>query len=357
MYEDDGSIFPIRYEVVVMITVRYDEIFTFEHIYEAYKKCCKGRMYKADKIRFEQNISYHLTALYERLHNRTYKLTSYRTFTIKEPKVRHIHRIAFEDKIVQRLLCDYALNDYVVRHSIYDSCAIIKGKGLTFAYGRIKHHLRSHYEVHGNKGYILKMDISNYYASVDQERLIHYWKKHIFDDDLYQLIVHIIQSYPTGIPMGNQCSQVFANIYLDPLDHYIKEDWRIKHYVRYMDDGYMIHESKQYLKNVRNNTETFLKKYHLTLNKNKTKIYPIKQGCVFLGWHFRMDEKGHIHQRLKQKTKRKTKKKLKQLKYEKRFGRIPTKKYANKIRGTMQYLKQGETSGYRRQLMKEQTKR
>lgn len=339
-----------------MITVTYDEIFAFEHLYEAYKKCCKGRMYKADKIRFEQNISYHLMQLYERLQNRTYKLTSYRTFTIKEPKVRHIHSIAFEDKIVQRLLCDYALNDYLVKHSIYDSCAIMKGKGLAFAFQRIEHHLRSHYAIHGIKGYILKMDISNYYASVKQEILLNYWKRHILDEDLYQLIAHIITSYPTGIPMGNQCSQIFANLYLDPLDHYIKEDWQCKHYIRYLDDCLIIHESKQYLQNVRNNVEGFLKDYHLTLNKNKTKIYPIKQGCVFLGWHWKMDEKGKVHQRLKQKTKRKTKKKLKQLKYEKRFERIETKKFNNKIRGIMQYLKQGETSGYRKTMMKEQTK-
>lgn len=86
-----------------MIDVRYDDIFTFSNLYKAYEKCCKGRKYKASKIRFEKDISNNLIRLYENLRKRTYRMTSYHTYTIYEPKERNIHCIDFKDYSARRV--------------------------------------------------------------------------------------------------------------------------------------------------------------------------------------------------------------------------------------------------------------
>lgn len=250
------------------------------------------------------------------------------------------------------MLCDHVCNDYLIKHSIYDSCAIQKGKGITFAIERVKHHMRSHVQQYGVTGYILKLDIKDYYKNIKQDVLIQYMNKHIADEDLCNLMNHIITSYKQGLPMGNQCSQILANLYLDPLDHYIKEYWKIKGYVRYLDDMILLHVSKQYLQNVMHDLEQFLLPYGLTFNERKSHIYPITQGCDFIGWHFKVLPSKRIHMRLRKQSIKNIKRRIKTMNHDLKHGRLQLVKYTKKVKGTCAYLKQGNTNGLRRKLLK-----
>ena len=87
-----------------------------------------------------------------------------------------------------------------------------------------------------------------------------------------------------GIPIGNYTSQYFANIYMNELDHYIKEKLKVKYYIRFMDDGILIVENKEKAKEILKKIKEFIKqKLNLELNK-KTGYFPVKNGCVFCGY-------------------------------------------------------------------------
>ena len=160
---------------------------------------------------------------------------------------------------MQHCLCDNILKPYFENRLIYDNAACREGKGTDFARDRLTGFLREHYKRHGATGYILKYDIRHYFDSIDHE-ILKGMLRNIPDRNVLGLLFHIIRSYEgsmdpatgrkKGLPLGNQTSQWFALYYLDPMDRLIKEKMRIKHYIRYMDDGVLIHESREYLNEV-----------------------------------------------------------------------------------------------------------
>lgn len=134
------------------------------------------------------------------------------------------------------------------------------------------------------------------------------------DEEVKTLLYLIIDSYAVdigkGLPMGNQSSQWFALYYLDRLDRLIKEKLRIKGYVRYMDDGVLIHKSKEYLQECLRQMQDLIAEEKLEFNQ-KTQIFPISQGVDFLGWHFYMADTGKVIKRLRTSNKKRFKRRLK----------------------------------------------
>lgn len=133
----------------------------------------------------------------------------------------------------------------------------------------------------------------------------------IADKKLLQLLDNIIDGAEKGIPIGNLTSQLFANIYLNKLDEYIKYELKIKCYIRYMDDFIILHESKQELHEVKEKIKIFFASMKLTLHPKKANIFPIALGVDFLGYRIfnnhRLVRKSTVKRFLKN-TKRKLKK-------------------------------------------------
>ena len=130
--------------------------------------------------------------------------------------------------------------------------------------------------------YILKFDISKFFASIDQEILKEKIKKRIKDKDALDIVFKIIDSEEQGLGIGSMTSQCLAIFYLNDLDHFIKEKLKIKYYIRYQDDGLIFHESKEYIKFCFKEIKEFLNKEHLKLN-NKSRIYRNTNNFIFLG--------------------------------------------------------------------------
>lgn len=107
-------------------------------------------------------------------------------------------------------------------------------------------------------------------------------------------------------------SQFLAILYLNELDHFIKQELNIKYYIRYMDDGLIIHENKEYLEYCLQKINEIIKKYNLKFN-DKTKIYSYKQGFEFLGFKYYIKNKKVIV-KVKNQTKKRFKRKMKSLK-------------------------------------------
>ena len=183
----------------------------------------------------------------------------------------------------QHLLCDNILMLYFEPRLIYDNATCRVGKGTHFARNSLETFMRKYYRQYGADGYILKFNIRKYFSSIDHE-LLKRKLEHYPDEEVKKLLYHIIDSYEAtpgkGLAMGNQSSQWFALYYLDRLDRLIKESLRIKYYVRYMDDGVLLCESKAYLKECLQQMRENVCEDNVEFNE-KTQIFLISQGVDF----------------------------------------------------------------------------
>ncbi len=182
------------------------------------------------------------------------------------------------------------------RSFISDSYACRKGKGTHAAVNRLKT-LIQHYP------YSIKIDIRKYFQSIRQDLLFSILSRKIGDQSILWLIRHILRSYrephpiddrgnyllnfdgPLGIPIGNLTSQFFANVYLNPFDHFVKETLGVKAYLRYVDDMLVLHHSKQRLYEIKNEISDYLlNQNHLSIHENCAHVVPVRDGIDFLGY-------------------------------------------------------------------------
>ena len=284
----------------------FEDIFSFEHLLKAHKIARRGKRGNAEVIQFEGDLLSNLANMHEKLLDGTYRQTPYYHFTIYDPKVREIYALHYADRIVQHCLCDNLLAPWFDKHVIYDNAACRIGKGTHFAMNRMDAFLHEHFQHYGTEGYILKCDISKYFNNIDHDILKGKLFRIFREERVRKLLNDIIDSYEVtpgkGIPLGNQTSQWFALWYLDGLDRYVKEERRIKHYTRYMDDFILIHPDKAYLMETLHGMENILHGLGLSFN-NKTQVFPIRHGVEYLGWRFYLTESGRVVRRLKKHSK------------------------------------------------------
>lgn len=301
----------------------FEKVYDFESLYRAYMKARKGKRWKGAAAKFEVNLLEALNLLSEQLKNKTYRLSPYNTFKVYEPKERVVMSNSYKDKVVQHALCDNVLQPSVAPSFIKDNYASQVGKGTHFGLDRLEEFMRRHYRKHGVEGWVLKCDIRKYFYSVQHDVLKKLIRKHITDPDCLWLLDMIIDSTEgnVGIPIGNQSSQIFALLYLSPLDHFIKEKLGVKFYGRYMDDFYLIHEDREYLRHCWKEIEAHVNKIGLELNE-KTNIYPLKNGIDFLGFHTYLVETGAVIRKVRRKSKNNARRKLKKMRGLLEAGRI-----------------------------------
>lgn len=263
----------------------FEKVTSFENLYRAYCRAKRGKGYKSSSARFETMALDGINALKKLLVNREYKIKGYFEFKVYEPKERVIKAGAFVDKIVQHSLCDNVLLPKLAEVFIRNNFAGQIGKGTLFGLETAKKDMLDAYTAHGMNIYILKADVTKFFYNIDHEILKGLVAEQFNDDGIRWLCNLIIDSTEgKGLPLGNQTSQVFALLYLNGLDHYITETLGIEYYGRYMDDFYLIHKDKEYLKYCLKKITEYVEGLELTLN-GKTQIMPFKNGIKFLGFH------------------------------------------------------------------------
>lgn len=293
----------------------YDKIFSYSHLYEAYLNCRKGVCWKASVQKFNSQINFNLFALYKKLKNRKWKHGKYYSFNkLEDGKLRFLQAEHFKDRIVQRCFCDYSLIPILSKSFIYDNSASQKNKGIDFAIKRCKWHLTQHLQQFGKNGYILQFDFHHYFENISKDK-VHKMLENIYTDrDILNVAFSMIDNFENGLGLGSQLSQTLALYYPNKLDHIIKEHFHIKGYGRYMDDGYVICNSKEKLEEIL----SYLKKWNETseipLNKIKTHIIKLSKGFTFLKRNFCITKTNHIILRINKKKVHAMKRKIKALK-------------------------------------------
>lgn len=289
----------------------FEKVTDFENMYRAFRKAKRGKGFKKSSARFDTTALDGVNTLIWQLRSRTYQISEYSEFKVYEPKERVIQTTSFKDKVVQHSLCDNVIMPKLQRVLIYDNCAAQKNKGTLFGLNRLSEQMQQFYNRYGCSGYILKCDIRKFFYSISHPQLkdiVHYHFGR--DDGIRWLCDLFIDSTPgKGIPLGNQINQGFALLYLDGMDKLIKFELGIEFYGRYMDDFYLIHPSKRYLKYCLEVITEYLKTLDLELN-GKTQICPFKNGVSYLGFHTYVDAHGKTVRRLKNQNKRNAQKKF-----------------------------------------------
>jgi retron-type reverse transcriptase len=249
-----------------------------------------------------------------------YKPRPYRNYYVYEPKKRFISVPAFRDRVVHHAITQI-VSPLFENKFIEETFACIIGRGTHRAAALARKYAQQARGQWGNF-YILKCDISSFFPSIDHAILKNLIRKTIYDKRLFRLICTIIQSYESpdldgkGMPIGALTSQLFANVYLNTLDHYAKETCRVKYYVRYMDDFLILHNDKNYLHELMGKIENFLHD-NLKLNLNpKTGVFSISQGIDFCGYRI-----WPTHVKPRKTTVKRAKKRLK--KYAKLYRKTP----------------------------------
>lgn len=257
---------------------------TFSTLLYSYNKTKVGKSYVFEVLFFEYNLEINLVNLLNSIATFNYKIGSYKSFIIYEPKKRVIRCLPFIDRVVQTWYAEFFLKPFFVSRFIYDSYACIENKGTHKAIFRLKYFMNKMRNKY-NDYYIIKLDISKFFESIDKDILFNILSKKINDKYLLNFTYNMIYSYKDkGIPIGNYSSQYFANIYLNELDYYVKFNLKIKYYCRYMDDFVILVKDKDSARNIYNLIEKFIDvRLNLKLNP-KSKYFPNKEGCNFLGF-------------------------------------------------------------------------
>ena len=305
----------------------FEKVIDFNNMYRAYRKAKCGKGYKKSSAKFGVMALDGINKLIQQLKDKTYKISPYQEFKVYEPKERIIKTTSFKDKVVQHSLCDNVILPKLQSVFIYDNCAGQKGKGTLFGLDRLEEQMKEFYIRYGYTGYILKCDISKFFYNIPHEALKDIVSYHFSDKDIQWLCDLFIDSTQgKGIPLGNQINQGLALLYLDGMDKLIKGELGIEFYGRYMDDFYLIHHSKEYLKYSLEIIKEFLKTLDLELN-SKTQIFPFKNGVSYLGFHTYITDNGKAIRKLKNQNKRNAQKKYLKMAKLVKSGKLPEEKF------------------------------
>lgn len=216
-----------------------------------------------------------------------------------------------------------------------------KNKGTDFGLNCLKSQMYLAYNKYGFDCWIVKADIRKYFYSINHNKLKDIVKYFIEDNKVFDLCEKFIDSTDDiGLPLGNQISQVFALLNLSGLDHFITGELGVKYYGRYMDDFYLIVQSKEYAKHCLDSIYEFVDTLNLELNE-KTQIIPFKNGLKFCGFHVYVTKNGKVIQKLSNEKKRSAKKKYKKMAKLVNNGKMSNEKFYKSYNSWKNHISKG----------------
>lgn len=282
----------------------FDKIVSLDNLYEADKKARRQKSHRPEVMLFDKNKDKLLLDLQRKLINGEYETSEYYVFKIYEPKEREIFKLPYyPDRIVHHAIMNI-MEPIWVSAFIKGTYSCIRKRGMHKALRDVKFALKD--EI--NTQYCLKLDIRKFYPSIDHDILKTIIRKKIKDKRLLSLLDEIIES-AQGVPIGNYLSQFFANLYLTYLDHWIKEQKKVRYYFRYADDIVILGGDKQQLRDLFYDIQDYLNN-KLKLNfKDNWQIFKVdSRGIDFVGYRV-----FHTHTLLRKRIKKRFCKKINKL--------------------------------------------
>lgn len=274
----------------------FETVCSISNLHKAAVETLRGKRMHLPGARFFAEMEKELPALHEELSSGAYQPGPYHYFRIYEPKERLVAAACFRGRVVHHAIVR-VLEPIFEKRFIEDSFACRAGKGTHAAMRRALHFAR------GNR-FALKCDVSKFFPSVDHGVLVGLVERVIGDARVVDLISAILASHtdrveqewadgaglfdyqtmPKGLPIGNLTSQFLANVYLNPLDHFVKHDLRVKGYVRYMDDFVLFGDDQWVLRELGSRVKNKLGEFRLRMHPDKYRLLPTGKGVDFAGF-------------------------------------------------------------------------
>ncbi|MBQ9200632.1 MAG: hypothetical protein IJ141_10690 [Lachnospiraceae bacterium] len=242
---------------------KYDSFYNVinrDALAEAANDARKGISWKGSVKRFHLRLIYNIAMLNNKLmYHKDIRKGFVCFYLYERGKKRDIMSVHFSERVVQKSFCKNAAIPILTHNLVYDNGASQKGKGTQFSVNRLKTHLHREYRRNGNNGYILLIDFSGYFANIQHEPLKKQLAKAFSDSSLLWLSYQFVDAYydynlkngideHVGLGLGGEPNQAYAVSFPNSIDHFIKEQLHIKGFGAYMDDRYLIHKDKEYLK-------------------------------------------------------------------------------------------------------------
>ncbi|MBQ6155940.1 MAG: hypothetical protein IJK22_04985 [Bacteroidales bacterium] len=287
-------------------------------LWTAYFDARKHKRNTMNALHFELDLEHNIHQLYEEIFYGTYKISPSICFIVNRPVKREVFAAHFRDRVVHHLVINKLLPLFE-NQFIYDSYSCRVGKGTLFGIRRLQKFIRSCTDNYRKEAFVLKLDIQGFFMSIRKSLLLAkvedlIQRKYNGDDKelLLSLVRQIILNDPTqgcivkgrrsdwkglpankslfstpkdcGLPIGNITSQVFANYYLNDFDHFMKEKLKLKYYGRYVDDFFVVHEDKTYLRSLVPLVREYLfSVVGVVLHPRKIYLQSCMRGVQFVG--------------------------------------------------------------------------
>lgn len=320
------------------VSCQPDRITDANNLYEAWLRAKKGSDWKPKVQMFEMNWLEQIADLQQEVEARTYRPRNSTEFIIRERgKERPIRGEQVRGRVIEHSLNDNAVIPAIRPYLIYNNGASLKNKGVDFTRRELVKDLVSYYHHYGNDGYVLLIDFKKYYDNIRHDVLLEQFHKYIHDDTALWLLELIINGFKVDVSymsdeeyencmdavfnsiehwkldkslltgekymrkhldIGNQTSQSAGILYPTPIDNYVKIVRSVKYYARYMDDSYILHPDKDFLKELLADIIQVAKGIGITVNENKTHIARISDYWRFLQIQYSLTDTGRIIQKI-----------------------------------------------------------
>lgn len=272
----------------------YDRMIEPTALFRAWELFRRGKRSRPDVAQFEYTLEPHIFALYRDLQSQTYGHGIYSSFFITDPKQRHIHKATVRDRVVHHAVFQI-LNPIFEPSFIAHSYSCRVGKGTHKGVDAIDRMSRKVSQNNTRSCFALKCDIKRFFDSIDHEVLLTILARRIKDDRVMWLMNEIIRGFShdklhngKGLPIGNLTSQLFANVYMNEFDQFVKHDLKVKYYARYTDDFIILNHKRDALEQLIPRIRDYLMKaLYLALHPYKVIITTPQRGIDFLGYVIR----------------------------------------------------------------------
>lgn len=268
----------------------FEDVYDINNLVLAHKNARKSKTFYTEVRMVDSNPGKYLYELQDAIKNHTYRTSEYEVFKkFDGRKEREIFKLPYYPDRVFQWAVIQVIEPYLLRTMTDDTYSALPGRGTYRAYKRVKKALRT--DVEGTQ-WCLKIDIAKYYPSIDKQVLKEKYARMFKDKDLLELLYEVIDSTPgpTGVPIGNYFSQYSGNIYLSDFDHKVKEEYKVKHYFRYMDDMVFLASTKEELQQLIVKIVSYMENVlHLHVKDNWCIFKVDDRGVDFVGYVFKHD--------------------------------------------------------------------
>lgn len=319
-----------------------ENIFNYRDMFYYGRKCCNNVRWKQSIQTFELHLLSGTAKRRKEILNHTWKQKRCVHFILRERGViRPIDAPHITDRQVHKTFVNNVLSNIYLPYNIYDNGASQKGKGLHFAHNRLKCHLRYHFKRYGRNGYVVLIDLKKFFPTAPRDTIYKRHKEYLLNKKVCDFADLLIDMLPNdiGMPLGIETSQLEMVSITSKIDNYFKCQMSIKGFAHYMDDYYMIVESKEKAHKLLSIFKNKVEELGLHISENKTKIIPLTKKFKFCKTTFILTPTGKIITHARGDSMKRARRKLKALKRKYENKEITIKEVNEFLQSQIAYYK------------------